>query len=282
MRASHWRSRFSASGRQRRSFYYVGLLNLGAALFLVARHREWFERPRWGVAVIAAGLLARGVGFASTVPRGAGFGGMPRTGFIRYDAAMNFPLDVRFKLLAIASQIAVTDASGVLLLYARQKAFKLKEAVTVFADEAQTRALFRIAADRILDVSARYRIEDTGGAEVAVLQRLGMKSFWRTHYEIHVGGRTAFTVREENPWIKVLDGLVSSIPILGIFSGYVFHPAYLVSPAPDGAPLLRIAKKPALLEGRFQIERLGPLDERAANAVLVSTLMMLLLERSRG
>lgn len=195
---------------------------------------------------------------------------------------MNFPLDLRFKLLAIASQVSVTDAGGSLLFYARQKAFKLKEAVTVFADEAQTRPLFTIAADRILDLSARYRIEDAGGAEVAVVQRQGMKSFWRTHYDIQVGGATAFTIREENPWIKVLDALFGSIPILSILSGYLFHPAYLVSPAPDGEPVLRIAKQPALFEGRFRIERLGPLEESAANAVLMSLLMMLLLERSRG
>ncbi|MEP6915591.1 MAG: serine/threonine-protein kinase [Acidobacteriota bacterium] len=50
--------------RQRRSFYYAGLLNLGAALFLVADHRAWFSRPAWGIAIIAAGLAALGTGFA--------------------------------------------------------------------------------------------------------------------------------------------------------------------------------------------------------------------------
>lgn len=50
--------------RQRRSFYYAGLLNLGAALYAVAEHREWFERPEWAVAVIAAGLIALATGFA--------------------------------------------------------------------------------------------------------------------------------------------------------------------------------------------------------------------------
>ena len=49
---------------QRRSFYYAGLLNLGAALFFIAQHRQWFERPAWAVAVIAAGLAALGMGFA--------------------------------------------------------------------------------------------------------------------------------------------------------------------------------------------------------------------------
>ena len=101
---------------------------------------------------------------------------------------MNFPLDLRFKIVAIASQISVTDSQGTLLYYARQKAFKLREAVTVFGDEGQTRPLFRIEADRILDISARYRIEDAGGTQLAVLQRHGMRSFWRTHYELEVGG----------------------------------------------------------------------------------------------
>jgi predicted Ser/Thr protein kinase len=49
--------------RQRRSFYYAGLLNLGIALFLVALHREWFDRPAWAVAVIVVGILTLGVGF---------------------------------------------------------------------------------------------------------------------------------------------------------------------------------------------------------------------------
>ena len=204
---------------------------------------------------------------------------------------MTFPLDVRFKLLAIASQIAVRDASGALLYYAQQKAFKLKEAVTVFADEEQTRPLYRIAADRVLDISARYRIEDAGGAETGVLQRQGMQSFWRAHYDVEQGGQPVFAIREENPWTKVADGLVSSIPIVGIFSGYFFNPSYLVMPAspkrdsatagaPDGPALLRVVKRQALLEGRFEIEAVS--GEQVPDLALVAVLMMLLLERSRG
>jgi hypothetical protein len=49
--------------RQRKSFYYAGLLNTGAALYLIAEHRHWFERPAWGIAVIAAGLATLFAGF---------------------------------------------------------------------------------------------------------------------------------------------------------------------------------------------------------------------------
>ena len=196
-------------------------------------------------------------------------------------APMNFPLDARFKLLAIAQQVSVRDAGGTLLYYARQKAFKLREAVTIFADEAQTRPLFRIGADRILDISARYKIEDSGGVEHGVVQRQGMKSFWRTHYTIEAGMHGSFTIREENPWTKVLDGLFGSLPIIGILSGYLFHPAYTVAGA-DGAPVLRITKQPALFEGKFEIAKVGAADDAAMETLVVGSLMMLLLERQRG
>jgi hypothetical protein len=48
--------------RQRRSFYYAGVLNLGSALYLIAARREWFDRPAWAVTLIAAGLAALGAG----------------------------------------------------------------------------------------------------------------------------------------------------------------------------------------------------------------------------
>jgi hypothetical protein len=192
---------------------------------------------------------------------------------------MNFPLDARFKLFTIASQISVTDATGRVVLYAKQKAFKLKEAVTVFADEAQAQPLFKISADRMLDISAKYHVHDMGGAEVAVLQRQGMRSLWRLHFDIAMEGRSAYTVREENPWTKVLDELLGSIPIVSLLTGYFFNPSYLVSRT-DGQTVLRVAKRPAFLEGRFTLELTSP--DSVPDAVVVAALMVLSLERERG
>ena len=192
---------------------------------------------------------------------------------------MDFPLLARFKLFAIASRISVSDATGRVVLYSKQKAFKLKEAVTVFADEAQTQPLFQISADRILDISAMYHIHDMGGAEVAVLQRQGMRSLWRLRFDISMGGRSAYTVREENPWTKVLDALFGSIPIVSLFTGYFFNPTYLVSRV-SGPTVLRAAKRPALLEGRFTLELTG--SDPVPDVVVVAVLMILSLERERG
>jgi uncharacterized protein YxjI len=194
---------------------------------------------------------------------------------------MNFPLTARFKLLAIAQQISVEDAGGALVLYARQKAFKLREAVTVFADEAQSRPAFSIQADRVLDISARYTISGPGGAELGVLQREGMKSLWRTSYTIDAGAHGRFTIREENPWTKLADGLFGAIPIVGMLSGYVFHPKYEIA-RDDGAPVIHIEKRPALFEGRFEINRVSTADSAALDVLVIGALMMLLLERQRG
>jgi hypothetical protein len=49
--------------RQRKSFYYAGLLNTGGALFLIADHRHWLERPSWGTVLIVVGLLSLAAGF---------------------------------------------------------------------------------------------------------------------------------------------------------------------------------------------------------------------------
>ena len=49
--------------RQRKSFYYAGLLNTGGALYLIAAHRHWFDRPGWGIALISTGLIALLAGF---------------------------------------------------------------------------------------------------------------------------------------------------------------------------------------------------------------------------
>ena len=194
-----------------------------------------------------------------------------------------FPLDLRFKLIAIASQISVHDASGRLICYVKQKAFKLREAVTVYGDEAQTRPLYRIEADRVLDISAQYHVEDVAtGATLGVVQRRGMRSFWRAHYEVHRDGRPLFLVQEENPWTKVIDGFIGEIPIVGLFTGYMLHPAYAVTRADTGTKVLRVVKQPALFEGRYRVEQTATLDDADEELAVLSILMLLLLERARG
>lgn len=192
-----------------------------------------------------------------------------------------YPLTLSFKLVALAPQLSVTDANGQLVVYVKQKLFKLKEAVTVFGDERQSQPLYSINADRILDFSARYNFATTQGSALGSVKRHGMKSIWKTHYEIMDGDATVMGINEENPWIKVIDALFSEIPIVGMFSGYVFHPVYLVT-RQDGTLVMRLEKQPAFFEGKFRVEKKAALSETEEQRVLLSLVMMLLLERSRG
>lgn len=197
---------------------------------------------------------------------------------------MNFPLDLRFKTLVLAPQLSVTDAAGHLLCYVRQKAFKLRESITVFGDAEQTRALYRIDADRVIDFGARYTITDAAtGATLGAVRRQGLRSIWRAHYEVERDGAALFEAREENPWVKVADGLLGELPLIGLLSGYLFHPAYRLSHGPGGAPLLRMKKERAFLEGRYTIERVGaPAAEADERLAVLGLVMLVLLERSRG
>ncbi len=194
---------------------------------------------------------------------------------------MNYPLTLSFKILAIARQLSVRDSGGRLICYVKQKAFKLKESVTVFADEAQTTPLYTIAADRVLDFSGQYHFSDAQGRRLGSVKRQGMKSLWKARYEVQTNAGQPMTIQEANPWTKVLDALVGEVPVVGMFTGYLFHPAYVVIGA-GGAPLLRLEKQPAFLEGRFQIEKPGQLDGDEETVALLSLIMVILLERRRG
>lgn len=195
---------------------------------------------------------------------------------------MNFPLEIRFKILALASQITVTDSLGLVLCYVKQKLLKLKEEVTVFSDSSQQTVLFRINADRIIDISARYRIDDASGAELGVLQRHGMRSFWRAHYELHRGGQPAFTLQEEKVWVKFVDGLIGEIPIVGMLTAFYFHPAYLLRRHGSDEVVLRLVKRPSLFEAKYQVEQLAPASDEDQRLGLLAMLMLVLLERTRG
>jgi hypothetical protein len=192
-----------------------------------------------------------------------------------------YPLTFSFKILSFASQFSVRDSGGNLIAYARQKILALKEAVTVFADEERTRQLFSIKADRIIDWSARYNFTSTQGANLGAVKRRGMRSLWKATYDILEGDNPVMTIQEENAWIRLADGLLSEIPILGIFSGYFFHPTYLVTRG-DSSPVMRMTKQRAFFEGKFLVEKLGNLSEIEEQRVLLSLMMAILLERARG
>jgi uncharacterized protein YxjI len=194
---------------------------------------------------------------------------------------VDYPLDLRFRLISLGPQINVTDASGRSVAYVKQKMFRLKEDVEVFTDDSRRTPLWRMKADRIIDWSAAYRITDASGALLGTLRRKGGRSLWRATYVISdrneqvVGG-----IHEKDPWTKVLDGLLSIVPIVGELSGYFLNPSYLASRGDE--VVLEVRKRPAFFETRFSIEQMAGVDGTNEALLLASVLMMVLLERGRG
>lgn len=194
---------------------------------------------------------------------------------------MDYPIHLSFKLLALSPQIYVRDAAGQLRMYVKQKLLKLKEQVTVFADEAQTVPLYHIKADRVIDFNARYNITTPDGRPLGSVRRRGRRSLWRANYEILRGEDVILVLKETNPWAKVGDAIFGEIPVIGVFAGYVFHPHYTVQRA-DGSEVLHVAKQSALFEGKYQIEKRQEVTPDDEGMAVLGILMMLLLERRRG
>lgn len=196
---------------------------------------------------------------------------------------MNYPLAFRFKLLAFSPQIYVEDAAGQTVCYVKQKLFRLREKVEVHTDDTRQQLLCTIGADRIIDWSARYTFRDAAGNDIGAVGRRGMRSLWSAHYDIFGPGSSTpiFSIREENPMAKLLDGFLGEIPIVGILTGFLFHPKYLASRI-DGTPVMRLTKQAAFFEGRFQLEKLADTTDGEEMAIILSYLMMNLLERKRG
>lgn len=189
---------------------------------------------------------------------------------------MNYPLDLRFKVLAALPQVKVLDAAGQVVMYVKEK-LALKTAVKVFADEGQQQQLFSMAADKVMGLTITYNIATAAGGPVGALKRRGMKSLWRANYPIlDAAGAEVGAIHEENPWLKVLDGLLSDVPFIGMY----INPAYLVDLR--GQTVLRIKKQPSMMEGKFAVEKKGEVSEADEKLLLPAIIMFIMLERMRG
>jgi uncharacterized protein YxjI len=77
------------------------------------------------------------------------------------------------------------NAAGTIVAYSKQKAFKLKEDIRLYTDEACTSELLAILARQILDFSASYDVIDTQNRQpVGTLRRHGFKSIIRDKWTI--------------------------------------------------------------------------------------------------
>ena len=195
---------------------------------------------------------------------------------------MLYPLSLSFKVLA--PQIYVRDSNDSLVFFVKEMVFKSKEEVVIFADVEQTTPIYKIKADRRIRWSARFAITDTQDTELGSVKRHGMRSLWRAYYDIFdQAGTLKMHIREANPFIRLLDGLVTMtpIPFIGSFMGLILKPAYNVIDE-NGDVVMRLRKHPSFFNRKFSIEQgEGALTENDEKLVVLSLLTMILIERNR-
>lgn len=87
------------------------------------------------------------------------------------------PLTFHRKLSIAGNKVHVNDPSGNMVMFVKQKAFKLKEDIRVYSDKSMSAEILYIQARRILDMSATYDVTDqTTGEKVGALRRKGLMS----------------------------------------------------------------------------------------------------------
>ncbi len=193
-----------------------------------------------------------------------------------------FPIRFKFRISSFSNDFTAIDATGKTVAYVKQKLFKFKEDIVVYENENQAQINYRIKADRWIDFSATYTFFDNNGAELGRIGRRGWTSLWKAHYEIFDQNKELkFNIREENGWVKVMDGLLSEVPILGMFTGYFFNPSYIVTDVYDHN-VVRIKKEASFWGRKFILEKLSNLEGHEDDDIILGLMMMVLLERRRG
>jgi hypothetical protein len=195
---------------------------------------------------------------------------------------LKFPVNLVFNIATISNDFSAKDADGGTICYVRQKMFKFVDEIEVFSDETRSDKRYSIKADKWIDFSTTYSFTDANGQMLGCIGRKGWASLWKAHYEIlDENRRPDLVLREDSAWVKVMDGLLGEIPILGFFTGYVFNPSYTVA-RPDGTPVVQLKKVPSLIGRRFTIEKLNEFETGEEERIVLGLMMMILLERRRG
>ncbi len=92
---------------------------------------------------------------------------------------------IRRKILTIfGAKFHVYNTMGELILFSKQKAFKLKEDIRIFTDESMSAERLVIKARQIVDFSAAYDVVDQAeNRKIGALRRKGWKSIVRDSWE---------------------------------------------------------------------------------------------------
>lgn len=193
-----------------------------------------------------------------------------------------FPVTFTFHIGTLHNDFTAVDHQKSTLGYVRQKMLKFIEEVNVYDDEGRQKQLYTLKADRWIDFNAVYSFISKDGNLLGSLGRKGWNSLWRAHYEIFdTQKKLLFTIREEKPWVKMMDYVFSEIPFVGILSGYLFNPTYVLTDT-QGKILVRLKKEASFWGRKFTARKESAFEALNDEKIILGLMMLLILERRRG
>jgi hypothetical protein len=122
---------------------------------------------------------------------------------------------VRRKVLKIfGGSFDVYGPDGSLVLFASQKAFKLKEDIRLYADKQKTEELLVIKARNIIDWSAAYDVEDPiSGQKLGAFKRKGWSSLLRDQWIVmDAADAEVGFIKEDSAMMALLRRFIALIP----------------------------------------------------------------------
>lgn len=198
------------------------------------------------------------------------------------EQSFRFPLSLHFKIGTLANDFIATDADGHTVAYVREKILKLVDKIDLYSDESKQSLRYKIEADRWLDFNANYSFLTADDKRLGSIGRKGWRSLWSARYDVYDENRQPiYIIKEENPWIKILDSLLGEIPILSFLVGYFFNPKYQVLTL-GGDLVARLIKQPSFWGRKFSIETYQDLNHALSVLVFLGCTEVALLERRRG
>ena len=125
---------------------------------------------------------------------------------------------------------------GELVAFAEQKRMKLREHVTLFADEAKRAVLAEFRARKALDVSSGYDVVTGEGSPIGVFSKQFASSLLRSTWQLEQPGHDPVLITERSRALAVFRRVWSFLPWIGEFPFlWKYHFDWLIGPKKIGS-----------------------------------------------
>ncbi len=122
------------------------------------------------------------------------------------------------KLTALVNRYTVHDPDtgsdkGLLVAFAEQKRFTMREQVQFFKEESKQNPVFSVEAEKIMDIHGRFFIKDENNRQIGVIKKSFKSSLLRSTYELMDGNeKLVALVQEKSKGLAIFRRLWEFIP----------------------------------------------------------------------